>query len=158
MKKFIILLYVVIFMAFCVLLLTQCTGPKLVTSDTKDSTSVVQTITPDTTKVKPDSTQLHVELTCDSLNRVIIKMLNDKKTDGVVTSLNFNNGVLDYKTQRPEKTIILYPIQKTINHWHAYTKTDTIFITQMNLFQKIFFCIGLISLLIFIVMLYFKFK
>ena len=145
-------------MAFCVLLLTQCTGPKLVTSDIKDSTSVIQTIKPDSTILAPDSTLFYALFRCDSMGKVYIASLNEHKTDGVKTETSFNNGIFNYSTVRPKKIIITYTINNVTTIRRQEKTTVTVTIIKMNLFQKIFFWIGLGSLLIFIVMLYYKFK
>ena len=159
MKRiFVAIILMLVFVAFTLMLFTGCRATKESTSVTVDSTSIVQTVKPDTNKTAPDSTKLHVELGCDSLNRVIIKMLNDKKSEGVSTNFNFDNGVIDYTTKRPEKVFISYPIQKTINRWHSYAKDNTVYVNYMTLFQKIFFWIGLGGCVVLLVFLGIKIK
>ena len=143
-EKFLLIL---IAMAFAVSIFTDCRAKKETVSSvsaTKDSSSIIQTLNKDSVRAKADSTKLHVELGCDSLNRVIIKLLGEKKTEGVSTNFNFDNGVLDYSTERPEKVFILYSVNKTSTKFfdNKVKTTETLYVNYMTWFQKVFFWIG----------------
>ena len=145
MKKFIIVLYVVIFMSFCVLLLTNCRTPIQTAVSTKDSISYIERIVRDTTVLPADSSWLSAYFKCDSLGNVYINQINDLKTAGINTVLNFNKGNLIYKTFHDTVRIIIPTKNITSTNSHKADTVVTVTIVKMNLFQKIFFWIGLIA-------------
>lgn len=151
MKK---LVFVLLFFSFIV----GCKTKKEIVYERSDSLVYIEKLRFDTIITPADSSWLKAFFKCDSLGNVYISELLDLKSKGVGTSVNFSNGVLSYETKRDEKKNAVPCIDSYTDKKTKEIINTTKIIVKMSFFQKVFFWIGLISVIVFSVILYFKIK
>lgn len=150
MKKLILLLFA--------LSLMSCRVQKDTVIQKNDSLIYIEKIRFDTVTTPVDSSWLKAYFKCDSLGNVYIAQMKDFKTNELNTQFNFENGILNYSTNRNEKKTLHPCIDRYINRRINTTLTVTKTIIKMSMFQKIFFWMGLISIVSFIIGAYLKFR
>jgi hypothetical protein len=138
--------------------LLSCKTQKQITSEKSDSTVYIETLRFDTITTPADSSWLKAYFKCDSLGNVYIAQMKDFKTNDLNTQFNFENGILNYSTNRDEKKTLHPCIDRYIYRRINTTLTVTKTIIKMSMFQKIFFWLGLISIVVFIIGAYLKFR
>ncbi|MFZ4414653.1 MAG: hypothetical protein ACOYOV_16335 [Bacteroidales bacterium] len=138
--------------------LLSCKTQKQITSEKSDSTVYIETLRFDTVTTPADSSWLKAYFKCDSLGNVYIAQMKDFKTNELNTQFNFENGILNYSTNRNEKKTLHPCVDRYINRRINTTLTVTKTIIKMSMFQKIFFWMGLISIVAFIIGAYLKFR
>ena len=148
--------YIIVLVLF-ISLFSSCKTQKNSTSSTRDST-YVEKVVPVYIQLPADSSWYWAWFKCDSTGHVVISASSDIKTKGISTDVSFDNGKFNYKTNRPADSIKVITINKEIRINTELSKTFTVTVIKMSLFQKIFFWIGIGSILLFIILLYLKFK
>ena len=134
-----------IYIILLISLLTACKTPVQTSSVKTNDSTYVEKLVHDTTRIPADSSWFYAWLKCDSLGNVFIASLSDHKTEGIKTDVTFNNGKLIYTTEKASKEIVTTAINKETKVKKQEKETITITLIKMNLFQKIFFWIGLIG-------------
>ncbi|MFZ4400607.1 MAG: hypothetical protein ACOYO1_11275 [Bacteroidales bacterium] len=150
MKKLIFLLFA--------LSLLSCRVQKDTVIQKNDSLVYIETLRFDTITTPADSSWLKAYFKCDSLGNVYIAQMKDFKTNELNTQFNFENGILNYSTNRDEKKTLHPCVDRYINRRINTTLTVTKTIIKMSMFQKIFFWLGLISIVVFVIGAYLKFR
>jgi len=138
--------------------LFSCKTQKQITSDKSDSTVYIETLRFDTIITPADSSWLFANFKCDSLGNVYLAEIKNLKSKGLITSLDFTNGILNFATRREE---IKTPVP-CVDRYFTRRIKETIYITKtiikMSLFQKIFFWLGLSGVVAFVIGAYLKFR
>ena len=150
MKKLIFLLFA--------LSLMSCRVQKETVIQKNDSLVYIETLRFDTVTTPADSSWLFASFKCDSLGNVYLAEIKDLKSKGLITSLDFTNGILNFATRREETKTPVPCVDRYINRRINTTLTVTKTIIKMSMFQKIFFWLGLISIVAFIIGAYLKFR
>ena len=159
MKKiFVAIILMLVFVAFTLMLFTGCRTTKVTSSSKSDSTIYIEKIKLVPVITPPDSTWYWAWFKCDSTGHVIMAANNETKTNGVETETSFNDGKFNYKTKTVHDTVYV-PVKETTQiNKSKQNDTITVTIIKMNLFEKIFFWIGLGGCVVFLIWVGFKFK
>jgi hypothetical protein len=148
----------IIFILMVFSLLISCKAKKEITSDRSDSTVYIEKLRFDTVITPADSSWLKAWFKCDSLGNVYVSQLIDLKSKEINSDFSFSDGVLSYSTQRDEKKTAVPCVDRYFTKKQKETITITKTIVKMSMFQKIFFWLGLIGVIVSGVLLYFKLK
>ena len=159
MKKVIgSIILVLVLASFFLMVFTGCRTVKENTSMSNRDSSFVEKLVPVYVQTPADSSWLKAYFKCDSLGNVYIAQLTDLKSKGINTSFDFKDGVVNYKTDRKADSILVWTINTKMVINKESTKTYTITKTEMSWIQKVFFWIGLVSVLILVGYLLNKYK
>ncbi len=157
MKKiFVAIIFMLVFVAFTLMIFTGCRTAQVTSSSKSDSASYVEKIKLVPVVTPSDSTWYWAWFRCDTTGHVIMAATSETKTSGVQTETSFNDGKFNYKTKTVHDTVFV-PVKETSSYQKS-KQAETIILIKMSLFQKIFFWIGLIGLVLLLVFLGIKIK
>jgi hypothetical protein len=96
-----------------IVLLIGCKSQKPITQvELKDTIKITQKV--DTIVLPQDSSLLEALFFCDSTNSVMLKELNEQKTNNISSDFNLKEGKLTYKTKVIRDTAYVYSVDTLI--------------------------------------------
>ena len=106
----------------------------------------------------PDSSSLKALFECDSLNRVILKELNESKSSGLQSKFKFQDSKLFYEVKTTSDTVYVQVSDTSINREIPIKTVEYVELNKLTQWQVIQIWIGRIMGLLAVIIIVVKIK
>ncbi|MBS4057758.1 MAG: hypothetical protein KGZ82_10620 [Bacteroidales bacterium] len=106
--------------------------------------------------IPADSANLRALLECDSLNRVVLRALDEIKTPGLESNFSLEEGKIIYRLRTIRDTITVYVTDTVFREQVPVEVPVPYEVNRLKWYQLLLICVGVFSIVLFLIKVIYK--